>query len=166
MGSALMSNFQGSSDRNRKPPAEESNSKSMALLIDRLLSHPISREPQARSDAKLVPCASAFLQARMTWDRALRIELSIDPVWSMLLVIYVRQATDPGIKVASLLDLPWIGPSTVLVRWATKLVTDGILELAEDRSSDAGKIVRLSFDGLHKIENWLRSSTAEVARLS
>ena len=113
MGSALMSNFQGSSDRNRQPPEEESNSKSMALLIDRLLSHPISREPQARSDAKLVPCASAFLQSRITWDQAFRIDLSIDPVWSMLLVIYVRQATDVGITVASLLDLSWIGPSTI-----------------------------------------------------
>lgn len=166
MARPVISNMSGSSIGRGQSVDGESNSRSATLLISRLLNYPINRERGAeKSDAELVPLASALLQCRLTWDRAVGLDLSLDPVWSILLLIYARQANSPGLAVASLGDLPVIGPGTVLVRWTTKLVSDGILELAEDCARDAEPVVRLSPDALHKMEDWLRAAKAEFARL-
>jgi hypothetical protein len=166
MARQVISHAFGASARRGPTARSESNSQSATLLIRRLLSYPVERERGAeRSDVELVPFASALLQCRVTWDRAFGLVLAVDPVWSLLLLVYVRQANSSGVTVASLWDLPVIGPGTVLVRWIMKLIGDGILELAEECAGDAEPVVRLSPDGLHKMEHWLRSAKAEFGRL-
>jgi hypothetical protein len=146
--------------------ARQSSAGSVPLLIGRLSSYPIERERRVeRPDAGLVPLASALLQCRLKLDRAIGRDLSIDSVWSILLFVYVRQADSSGVDVASLSNLPTIAPGTVLLRWTMTLVSDGILELAEDSVRDAGPVVRLSSDALHNMDDWLRAAKAELARL-
>jgi hypothetical protein len=137
-------------------------SKSATSLISRLLNHSFAgRSNWEKPEAELARLASALLQCRIAWDRALGLNLALDPVWSMLLLVYVRQLNSPGVPIASLSNLPIAGPDTVILRWTIKLVDEGILELAEDRAGGAEPVVQLSPDALYKIEEWLRASKAE-----
>jgi hypothetical protein len=143
----------------------QSNSRSATALIGRLLNYPVVHDRTERPDAELVPLASALLQCRLTLDLAVGPDLSLDPVWSLLLFVYVRQANGPGVDVASLSNLPAIAPGTVLLRWTIKLINDGILELAQVSLRDAEPVVRLSSDALHNMDDWLRGARAELGRL-
>jgi hypothetical protein len=147
-------------------PSELDCNSKLATLISRLLSHArVGESEREKPQPELVPLASALLQCRLTWDHAIGFGRSVDPVWIMLLFVYVRQAEGPDLSLASLSDLSVVGPRTVVVRWTTALVSAGTLELAGECSSGTDTVVRLSSHGLHKIENWLRAISAELARL-
>ena len=150
----------------RSGQSADRDSKSATSLISRLLNHSVAgRCNEEKPEAELARLASALLQCRIAWDRALGLNLTLDPVWSVLLFVYVRQLDSPGVPIAWLSDLPMAGPDTVILRWTIKLVDEGILELAEDSAGGAERVVQLSPDALHKIEEWLRASKAELEAL-
>jgi len=145
------------------PREESSEPPDGTLLISRLLNHPVvqnRRDPKA--NAELVALATALLQSRILWDRALQLEMSLDPVWTILLLVYVRQAESAALSISQLRDLRAIAPVTVLLRWVTKLVSDDILEIAENGRREDERVVRLSPDALRRVEDWLMTAKDEL----
>jgi hypothetical protein len=96
------------------------------------------------------------------WGRVVASDGFTDPAYGIVLLAYVRQAESDGLPLKSLAALREIGPDTVLLRWAAKLLGDGTLELAEAASRPEETFVRLSSDGMRRLEAWLHSTKADI----
>lgn len=72
-----------------------------------------------------------------------------------MLYVYVGNGQNANLSVTSLSNSPGVGPTTVALRWMAKLLDDGVLELTQGASLAGEPIVRLSFDALTKLEEWL-----------
>lgn len=130
-------------------------------LMNGLLNYPMARGPSAaQPDCALAPLASALFQSRLAWERNVGPEYSGDPVWSILLLIYEQQAERGGLEVSSFPDLPMFAPDTVLVRWTMKLISDGVAELAKDTARKGEPVLRLTSEGVSRIERWLQTTKA------
>jgi len=138
-------------------------SRSATALIDRLLKFTVvrGRAPE-KPDQDLVPLATALVKCKAMWRRMVASDECTIPEYGILLLAYVRQAENSGLPLRSLAGLREIGPDTVLLRWAAKLLGDGMLELAQAESRPAETCVRLSSDGLRRVETWLHSAKADI----
>jgi hypothetical protein len=125
-------------------------------LIRRFLALPLTPQKISRApDERLVHVAAVLLTSQLTLAQSFNWELCYSPIQRILLHVYVRQGQGRKSSIRSLCDFPILGPGTVALRWAAKLVGDGILELAAaEEPSD--RLIQLTSDGLAGLEHWLR----------
>ena len=133
-------------------------------LVRHLLSFPLARHEKPRkADRRLVELASAILDAETARRDYFSSDLLEQPVWTLMLLAYVRHGQSAGIAVDSLCESPAIGPVRVVLRWTARLLSDGLFELAENQSCSGGPVVRLSPDAMDNLEDWLRLTGARFA---
>lgn len=132
------------------------NSSSKTSLIRQVLNFPVvQRDKPQKADARLVSVASSLLDAHLRRGRYFSADSFSDPAWIIMLYVYVENGQNANLSVTSLSNSPGVGPATVALRWMAKLLDDGVLELTQGASLAGEPIVRLSFDALTKLEEWL-----------
>lgn len=126
-------------------------------LIQRLLALPTAAERMpVTPDGRLLHVASVLLNSQLTIAQAFNRELCYSPAQLILLLVYVQHGQRRDVSIRSLGTFTSVGPATVALRWAAKLVGDGILEVAEAQEVD-DRLLRLTSDGACGLEHWLRS---------
>ena len=130
-------------------------------LLQKLLAFPVApRGDAATADKRLVHVASVLLNSELRLAEAFGWESCFSPLQRMLLLVHVRQGRGSEISLRSLCDCPVLGPASVALRWAAKLLADGVLELTEASEPD-DRLVRLSSEAVSAIEQRLREINFE-----
>lgn len=133
----------------RDEPREES-------LIQKLLALPTTSQRRSETpEDRLVHVASVLLTSQLALAQAFSWDVCCSPVQRIMLFVYLRQGQGRDTSIRSLCSFPILGPGTVALRWAAKLLSDGILELAEAAES-SDRLIRLTPDGVRGLEHWLR----------
>jgi hypothetical protein len=134
------------------------------VLIDRLKAFPTaSAKGSVPVDQQMVEVASVLLRSQVELADALGWEICYSPPLRLLLLVYVRDAQGRDTSVESLCDCPILAAGTVALRWAAKLLDDGIVELVEGPEPGRPRICVTS-DGVRAIERWLRFIKFELNR--
>ena len=125
-------------------------------LIQRLLALPTAaRGMPVTRDGRLLHVASVLLNSQLTIAQAFSQEICYSPAQLILLLVYVRRGQGQDVSIRSLGTFTSLGPATVALRWAAKLVGDGILEVTEAHDVN-DRLLRLTPDGACGLEHWLR----------
>lgn len=125
-------------------------------LVQRFLALPTAAQgKQIKPDGRLPHLASVLLNSQLTIAEAFSRELCYSPGQLILLLVFVRSGQGRDVSIRSLSTFRILGPATVALRWAAKLVGDGILEVTEAHEVD-DRLLRLSSDGACRLEHWLR----------
>jgi len=135
-------------------------------LIQRFLALP-TRPPTtgAKTNQRLVRLASILLNAQAMLAEAFDCAFAHSSIERLLLYLYVRQGQGTVTSLCSLCNAPLLRPGTVALRWAAKLQADRVLELTEADEAD-DRFIRLTPDGVCRLERWLRFIDGEFARVS
>lgn len=136
------------------------------LLIQRLLARPTSLKlDSAAPDARLVQVASILLDGQLRLEEIFGWELCYSPVQRILFFTYVRQGQSRDTSIRSLCSTPVLGPGSVVLRWAAKLLDDRVLELTP-AADPCDRLIRLTSEGVFGLEQSLRFIESEIVRSS
>jgi len=126
------------------------------LLIQRFLGLPKASDRRlVTHDERIAHVGSVLLTSQLVLAQAFSGEICCSPVQRILLFVYLREARGRDTSIRSLCNFPILGPGTVALRWAAKLISDGILELT-DAAEASDRLIRLTPDGVTGLERWLR----------
>jgi hypothetical protein len=156
MRSPLLSIVNQGSKRSRVGAGVRNEMERERLLIQRFLALPTAAQGiLITPDGRLLHVASVLLNSQITIAQALGRDLCYSPAQLILLLVYVRHGQGRDVSIRTLSTFPGLGPATVALRWAAKLVGDGILEVTEAHEAD-DRLLRLTSDGACGLEHWLR----------
>jgi hypothetical protein len=146
------------------PVRSDPESDRAQALIQRFLALPTRPwTTGAKIDQRLVRLASILQSAQAMLAEAFDCAFAHSSIEQVLLFLYVRQGQGRATSLRSLCSAPLLRPGTVALRWAAKLHADAALELTEaDETND--RFIRLTSDGVGRLERWLRFIDCEVVR--
>jgi len=135
-------------------------------LIQRFLALPTRpRTTGAKIDQRLVRLASILQSARAMLAESFDCAFAHSSMEQVLLFLYVRQGQGRSTSLRSLCSVPLLRPGAVALRWSAKLHADRVVELTEADEAD-DRFIRLTPDGVCRLERWLRFIDGEFARVS
>jgi hypothetical protein len=148
------------------PSRSDPESDRTQALIEKFLALPTRpRTTGAKTDQRLVRLASILLNTQAMLAESFDFAFAHSSIEQVLLFLYVRQGQGRVTSLRSLCSAPLLRPGTVALRWAAKLHADGALELTQaDETND--RSIRLTSDGVCRLERWLHLIDGEFARAS
>jgi len=165
MAPQQLSIIKGGAERREAPAREHGESNREQMLIERFLALPARPRTRAASpDERLVRLGSILLNSQAVLAEALGCESCSSPMERILLFLYVQQGQGRVTSLRSLCNSPVLSPGTVALRWAAKLYGDRDLELIE-AAEPGERFIRLTSDGVCRLEQWLRFIDSEFMRM-
>lgn len=124
------------------------------LLLRRIAELPLTPAGESTApDAALVRLAAALLESDVTFGTAFGGACCGASAQRLLLAVYVAEGQDCDLSLTSLCGSAAFEPAPVTLRWALKLLGDGVLKLVA--GADGERALRVAPGARVELDRWL-----------
>jgi hypothetical protein len=135
------------------------------LLLRRIAELPLAPAEECTApDAGLVALAAALLESDVTFGTAFGGACCSASAQRLLLTVYVAEGQNCDLSLASLCSSAAFEPHTVTLRWALKLLADGVLKLVA--GPDGERALRVAPAARIDFHRWLTRTRMTLSTMT
>lgn len=135
------------------------------LLLRRIAELPLApAEGRSAPEAALIPLAAVLLESDVTFGKVFGGACCGASAQRLLLAVYVSEGQGFDLSLASLRNSAAFEPPAVALRWALKLLADGVLQLVA--GVDGERAFRVAPAARIELDHWLTRTGTALASMT